>query len=69
MSGGNEEWKMEKGERVSDISGLVLVLLDRLISKHTAGRCWESRDIWRGGVKGRSTLKRRCGQRAAMALD
>jgi len=31
---------MEKGERVSDKSGLVLALLDRLISKHTAGRCW-----------------------------
>jgi len=31
---------VEKGERVSDIGGVVLVLLDRLISKHTAGRCW-----------------------------
>ena len=32
---GNEEWKMEKGERVSGISGLVLVLPDRSISKHS----------------------------------
>ena len=32
---GNGEWKMEKGERVSDISGLVLVLPDRLISEHS----------------------------------
>lgn len=36
---------MEKGERVSDISGIVLVLPDRLISKHRAGRCW-SREIF-----------------------
>ena len=37
---GNEEWKMEEGGRVGGISGIVLVLLDRLILKHTAGRCW-----------------------------
>lgn len=49
---GNEEWKMEQGEPVSDISGMVLVLLDKLILKH-GWTVLESRDIWKGGVKGR----------------
>jgi hypothetical protein len=45
---------MEQGEPVSDISGIVLVLPDRLVLKH-GWTVLESRDIWRGGVKGRST--------------
>ena len=43
---------MEQGELVSDISWIVLMLLDRLILKH-GWTVLESRDICRGGVKGR----------------